>query len=81
MTTSHTFFCLTLFEIKYYQDPIFLNKKNVMDLKTKIEIFRQATQTKKQILISMISANGVLQNEHSNGFLAHNIDGDDLFTD
>jgi hypothetical protein len=29
----------------------------------------------------MISANGVLQNEHSNGFLAHNIDGDDLFTD
>lgn len=70
---------INLFEIKYYQDPIYLTKADANTLKNKLAIFRQATKTKKQLFISMISAHGVASNKNSEGLLAHNLTTDDLF--
>ncbi len=70
---------INLFEIKYYQDPIYLTKLDAMALQTKLAIFRQATKTRKQLFISMISANGIASNKNSDGLLAHNLTVDDLF--
>jgi uncharacterized protein len=70
---------INLFEIKYYQDPIFLTKTDATSLQNKLAIFRQATKTKKQLFISMISAHGVAPNKNSQGLLAHNLTADNLF--
>jgi uncharacterized protein len=70
---------INLFEIKYYQDPIYLTKQDAIALQTKLAIFRQATKTKKQLFVSMISAHGIASNNNSAGLLAHNLNLDDLF--
>ncbi len=70
---------INLFEIKFYQEPVFLSKSDALGLRTKMAIFKNITKTKKQLFLSMISVFGVAENEHSNGLVVNNITADDLF--
>jgi uncharacterized protein len=56
---------ITLCEIKYTKKPFSINKKQFLDLKEKIRIFKEITRTKKQIFIALISANGINRNNYS----------------
>ncbi len=71
---------INLIEIKYYNEPYFMTKQYALDLKTKISIFRSATNTRKQLFLSMITLHGVAANTYSNGFVMNNITAEDLFT-
>jgi uncharacterized protein len=70
---------INLFEIKYNSEPIIITKEMAKGFKTKMAIFRAATNTKKQLFTSLIAANGIVPNANSTGLLANNFSADDLF--
>ncbi|HMS69561.1 MAG: ATP-binding protein [Saprospiraceae bacterium] len=70
---------INLFEIKFYKEPLIITKDMAQNLRTKMAIFRAATKTKSQIFISLVSVYGIVDNQYSNGLLAHNIGAADLF--
>jgi uncharacterized protein len=70
---------INLIEIKFQNEPLLFTKAYSQTLRTKMAIFRHATKTRKSLFTSMVSAFGVIPNEYSNGFLAHDITVDDLF--
>ena len=72
---------ITICEIKYTGKPFLIDKEYAEKLRRKVEIFRNVTGTKKQIFISMISANGVKKNKHSEELLSGIVTLDDLFKD
>jgi AAA+ ATPase superfamily predicted ATPase len=70
---------ITLCEIKYTKDPFVLTKEYKKTLEQKIEIFKTQTQTKKQLFMALISANGIKENMYSEEFLSGTVTLDDLF--
>jgi len=56
-----------------------LQSKNQINLKNKISIFKHATKTRKQIFMTLISANGIKANQYSNELLNGVVTLQDLF--
>ena len=50
---------LTLCEIKYTEKPFIIDKQYAETLKQKITVFKKITQTKKQLFLAIITANGL----------------------
>lgn len=70
---------INLFEIKFYNTLFTLDKTYAQKLRMKMAIFRQATNTTKQLFMSMITTFGVLQNEHTTGLVNQVLTLEDLF--
>lgn len=70
---------IDLFEIKFYNQVIRIDKNDAEKLRDKIARFRSLTETPKQIFLSFISTFGLVQNEHSLGLVAHSLTLDALF--
>jgi hypothetical protein len=70
---------INLFEIKFYNEPIIIDKKMANQLREKVAIYNAAVKTKKQVSISMISELGTVENSYSNSILAHNLRALSLF--
>jgi hypothetical protein len=70
---------INLFEIKFYNEPIIIDKKMANQLREKVAIYKAAVKTKKQVSISMISVLGTVENTYSNSILAHNLRALSLF--
>jgi uncharacterized protein len=66
-------------EVKYYNTAYELSKKEMEAVNYKIEKFRAITGTKKQILYTLITSNGLKQNQYSIGAVANAIEAKDLF--
>jgi len=70
---------INLCECKFTNKPYALTEKDMADLERKKEVFLKETGTKKAIHLTMITANGLVQNAHRNEIHSE-ITLDDLFT-
>jgi hypothetical protein len=69
---------ITLCEIKYSSKPFTIEKDYADILKRKIKVFQEQTKTKKQIFLSLISANGITNNYYADDIVNTTITLDDL---
>ncbi|MFK7979120.1 MAG: ATP-binding protein [Saprospiraceae bacterium] len=71
---------ISLCEIKFYKEEWTLDKSDAVNLRQKRAIFKQVTNTKKQIFICLITTYGLNENKHSAGLIDNILTMDDLFT-
>lgn len=69
---------INICEIKFSIHAFTIDKKYDENLRNKLGIFRQATQTKKALFLTMISTYGLVQNKYS-GLVRNELTMDDLF--
>jgi uncharacterized protein len=67
-------------EMKFSVKPFTIDKKYAEELRLKMETFREQTNTKKSIFLTMITAFGVQKNEYSNAVVQNAISLNELFT-
>jgi uncharacterized protein len=67
-------------EMKFSVKPFTIDKKYAEELRLKMETFREQTDTKKSIFLTMITAFGVQKNEYSNSVVQNSISLNELFT-
>ncbi|MFM8454928.1 MAG: AAA family ATPase [Gammaproteobacteria bacterium] len=70
---------ITLCEIKYTESPFLIDKSYAESLKQKISVFKNITQTEKQIFLIFISANGLKKNAYSEELVSKVLNLDVLF--
>lgn len=70
-----------LFEFKFYNAALTLDKNDAQALRERRELFRQISKTKKHIFLSFVTTFGVKSNENSIGLVDHNLTLDALFAD
>jgi uncharacterized protein len=70
---------INLCEIKFYKSEVVITKTIAKELRIKLALFQAASQTIKQIFITLIAPFGVLQNEHSLGLIDNALDMDIFF--
>jgi len=56
--------CINLLEIKFYNDEFEMTSSYAQQLRRRIELFRQHTNTKKNVFLTMLTVFGVKQNLH-----------------
>ncbi|MBS0350078.1 MAG: hypothetical protein JSR33_02640 [Proteobacteria bacterium] len=56
-------------------------KEYAAQLENKLKVFQMQTQTRKQIFLAFVSANGVNPNKHSEKLLSNIVTLEDLFTE
>mgnify|MGYP004682354145 CR=1 FL=1 len=66
-------------EIKYTVIPFEIDSKYEMELRNKLAVFISETSRNKALHLTMISANGLKHNTHSD-IVQNEISGDDLFS-
>lgn len=70
---------ITICEIKYTDKPFVIDKEYAAKLLNKVKILKAKTRTKKQIFISMISANSIKPTMYSEELISGVVALDDLF--
>ena len=70
---------ITICEIKYADEPFVLTKNYVEALQREIAVFKEQTQTKKQLFLSLISANGLKNNYYAEDLITGVVMLEDLF--
>lgn len=70
---------INIVEIKFYNGTFTITKDYAKKLRNKIQVFKEATQTKKQIFLTMITSLGLKSNMHSVGLVDNDFDSDILF--
>ena len=66
-------------EIKFYNAELTIDKAMAMNCRNKIAIFKETTQTKKQVFLTMITTFGIKQNTYSLGLVDSSLTMDELF--
>jgi len=70
---------VTICEIKYTNNPFVIDKKYAENLENKLQVFKSATKTQKQLFIAFISANGIKNNVYSKNLVSGTVGLNDLF--
>jgi AAA+ ATPase superfamily predicted ATPase len=70
---------ITLCEIKYSQKNFEIDKKYAHELINKVQVFKTHYKTKKQVFISMVTADGLKKNRYSEELITSKATLDDLF--
>jgi AAA+ ATPase superfamily predicted ATPase len=70
---------INLVEIKFYDGLFTVSKDYAQKLRQKIQIFKETTQTKKQVFLTMITALGLKSNINSVGLVDNDFDNEILF--
>ncbi len=70
---------ITMVELKYSNDPFTITKKYAEELRSKIQVFKSATKTRKNVFCCMITPWGVEKNEHYLGLVQNQLLLEDLF--
>lgn len=71
---------ITLCEIKYTNKPFLIDKAYAQNIKNKIQVFRKATRTRKQIFFAMISASGLQKSKYSDELISQVVMLEELFS-
>ncbi len=66
-------------EMKFYDGPFTFTKAYAMEMRQKMTNFRELTGTRKQLALTMVTAFGLQQNEHSLGLVQNEIRMEALF--
>lgn len=72
---------INIFEIKFYNKPFALTQEYAQRLKNKLEVFEDATGTRKHLFLTLIATFGITPNEHSIGLVDQVLTMDELFSD
>lgn len=70
---------ITICEIKYTQDPFLLDKQYAKILQKKLDVFKKITHTKKQLFLTMITANGLKDTMYAEEMIDGIVTLEDLF--
>ena len=70
---------INLCEIKFHQEPFRISKAYADSLRNKMSIFREASKTRKHLMLTFITAFGVAQNAHSMSLNVQGLTLEDLF--
>jgi uncharacterized protein len=70
---------INLCECKFSLDTFVIDKEYSEKLRAKINTFKEATQTKKSVFLTMISTYGVEKNKYANLLMQNEVTMDDLF--
>lgn len=70
---------INLFEIKFYAKEYQLTKDYAEQLRQKMNIFQETTQTRKQLFLTLITTFGLKHNPHSLGLVQQTISMADFF--
>lgn len=70
---------ITICEIKFYNAEYTIDKPTAMEFRNKIATFKEATKTRKQLFLAIISTFGVKQNQYSLDLVDANLTMEDLF--
>lgn len=70
---------INICEIKFYGAEVTIDKAMAMDYRNKMAAFKEATRTRKQVFLTMITTFGVKQNQYSPGLVDASLTMDDLF--
>lgn len=71
---------INIFELKFYSGMFSISKTYSEDLRNKITIFKEITQTRKQVFLNFLTTFGLKHNEHSLGLIDKALTMDVLFT-
>ncbi len=72
---------INIFEIKFYNDTFAITKEYAQNLTNKLRVFKQTTDTRKHLFLTLITTFGIIHNEHSLGLVEPVLTLDDLFHD
>jgi uncharacterized protein len=72
---------INVFELKFYSGVMSLSKSYAEDLREKITIFKEITQSRKQVFLNLLTTFGLKQNEHSIGLIDKAMTMDVLFAE
>lgn len=72
---------INLFEIKFYKEPLLMDKTLANEWRTKMALFKHYTQTKKHVFLNVFSTFGIMENEHSLGLIDKQLTMDVLFAE
>lgn len=70
---------INICEIKFYGAEVTIDKAMAMDYRNKMAAFKEASRTRKQVFLTMITTFGVKQNQYSLGLVDASLTMDDLF--
>lgn len=70
---------ITVCEIKFTQEPFYIDKQYAKNLQNKIDIFKSKTKRTKHIFLALISANGIKDSMYSEEMLSGFVTLEDLF--
>jgi len=70
---------VNLFEINYYSAELTLTEADAKSLQNKMRVFREATGTKKHLMLTMMTTFGLHHNKHSLGLVEQVLTLEDLF--
>jgi AAA+ ATPase superfamily predicted ATPase len=70
---------ITLCEIKYTDEPFVITKEYMNDLQRKVTVFKERTNTEKQLFLSIISASGLKNNFYAQDLISSTATLEDLF--
>jgi AAA+ ATPase superfamily predicted ATPase len=71
--------CINICEMKYSTTPFLLDKKYAESLQNKVQIFRQATKTKKTLFLTFVTTYGVADNDYKTQRVDAEVTMDALF--
>lgn len=71
--------CINLCEIKFYENDFSLDKKYALQLENKKQIFKEETQTNKQLFTTLITTKAFTHNVHSLGLIDNMVSLEKLF--
>jgi AAA+ ATPase superfamily predicted ATPase len=70
---------INICEMKFYAEKYVVDKKYAAELQRKRTLFKQETNTNKHLFLTLITAHGIPENEHSIGLVDQQITIEDLF--
>jgi hypothetical protein len=70
---------INICEIKFYGAEITIDKAMALEYRNKMAAFKEASRTRKQLFLTMITTFGVKQNQYSLGLVDASLTMDDLF--
>lgn len=70
--------CVNLCEMKYYADAFAMTQADEDNIRRKVCVFQEQTGTQKHIMVTMITAHGLVHNCHS-GIIQSELTLDDMF--
>jgi len=69
---------INLCEMKFSINPFTIEKKYAIELRNKIGVFKQETNTRKSVFLTLITTFGLKTNEHSTGLVQNDLTAMDL---
>ncbi len=70
---------INLCELKFSEYPFVIDKKYAAELEQKVQVFKQRTQTRKAVFLTLVTASGLEQNSYATSLVASHIQLNQLF--